>query len=127
MRAQAMNALTQDLATPRGQDMVNEFMSRLDSNGSVEHVRVYIDADSGLGTYSVRGGNVMVLQPSDLLSSYSGRTGVGFFSYDRIFAHEMGHMAFGNNAFDDYALTNIKNNENAIMEQLGYTNDRMFY
>ena len=124
VRDQAMEALNQDLGTERGAEMVKQFLGRVDANGYVEPVTAYLDSKGDLGTFSARNGNQMVLSTQDLNSTYAGRLGAGSFDYDRIFAHELGHMAFGVRGI---GTLNIDANENVIMNQLGYPNDRLYY
>jgi hypothetical protein len=121
-RDEVMEVLKQDLATERGEEMVKEFAARVDASGKPFPITVYLDSN-GVGSFSAANGNLLVIDSRNVNEPYAGRLGVGTYDYYRIAAHELGHMAFG----PGLEIDNVVQNENAIMRQLGYMNDRLRY
>jgi hypothetical protein len=80
-----------------------------------------------LGSYSTTGGQFIVLDPRDVGAGYTSAMGGGTYSYQRIFAHELGHAAMGNLDNGPGSMNNVNWNENPVMRQLGNFNDRTTY
>jgi len=79
------------------------------------------------GTSSPTPGQVIKLDYHDVGAEYTSASGGGFYSLQRIFAHELGHAAMGNLDNGPRQMNNINWNENPVMRQLGDFNDRTFY
>jgi len=67
------------------------------------------------------------LDRSDVGSSYASMSNEGTYSYDRIAAHELGHIAFGTGDVGPGRMLNVMTNENVVMRQLGDFDDRIAY
>jgi len=120
-RDQTLDALRTDLSTERGQQMLGKLTARLDPvTGQTQTLDVFLDYHVG-GSYAQMGGNTIVIDTAQVNGTYFGSQGAGTYDYERILAHELGHAVY---ARTDYFNLNTIENENKIMGQLGYTNDR---
>jgi hypothetical protein len=120
-RDQTLDALRTDLSTERGQQMLGKLSARLDPvTGQTQTLDVFLDYHVG-GSYAQMGGNTIVIDTAQVNGTYFGSQGAGTYDYERILAHELGHAVY---ARTDYFNLNTIENENKIMGQLGYTNDR---
>jgi len=79
------------------------------------------------GSYTRKGSQSMVFDPTQVGKSYESKNGGGTFSTERIMAHEVGHAAMGAGDEGLGLMNNVDWNENPIMEQLGDPNDRTAY
>jgi len=98
----------------------------MDPSGSRVAALQVVIADVG-GTYSYRGGQIITLDEGDVGAAYPSATPGGTYSYERILAHELGHLAMGYQDGGPGRMFNVTTNENPIMRQLGDTNDRIAY
>jgi hypothetical protein len=93
--------------------------------GSVKPFDLIMETSGGSHTFV--GTNSIILDRNDVGASYKSLLGGGTFTFERIFAHELGHAAMG--ARDDgfMRMNNVSTYENVVMRQLGDPNDRIAY
>lgn len=94
--------------------------------GSVKPFDFIISINS-MGSYTYRGSQGMVIDPSDVGAAYNSQRPGGTFTLQRIIAHELGHAAMGTRDAGVNRMDNVIKHENSIMRQLGDTNDRIIY
>ena len=126
-RGKAYAALKTDL-TKGGdvaEEMATDFLGRTTADGSVKPLEVVLTR--AYGSYSNPGGNSITIDVNDIGSTYTSKIPGGKFTYERVFAHELGHAALGYTDMKIDTMYNVRNAENPIMRSLGDTNDRMSY
>jgi hypothetical protein len=74
-----------------------------------------------------RSTDLMTLDLADIGRAYTSVSGHGTFTFQRLIAHEVGHIAF--DAYDDGLnhMFNVQKNENVVMRQLGNFDNRLAY
>jgi hypothetical protein len=114
--------------------VIHEPVLRLEANidaaGNIIPAEVVIVAGTHGGTFTRDG--IITLDMVDLTSHYDAISGpgTGVYSETRALAHELGHLA----GYHDTStlgfgpqMDNVQLNENPIMRQLGFYNDRLSY
>jgi RHS repeat-associated protein len=116
-RASSLAAIQTDLATPRGQQILD--MLTTGPGAEAPFVKPYevMLMQSSFGTITFTAERVTMLDPRDLGMYYSSDPGAHLFSEQRIFAHELGHLAGGEDDGVD-GMANVNANENLIMKQM---------
>jgi hypothetical protein len=78
-----------------------------------------------LGSHSYAG--ILTLDLANIGKAYPSASGHGTFTYQRIEAHELGHIAFDANDDGIGKMFNVRQNENVVMRQLNDLDNRIAY
>ena len=124
-RKKAYTALKRDLY--KGGDVAKEIGQALVKDGRPLEV-VLVQA---YNSYSTPSANQIVIDVNhDIGGTYVSKVPGGKFTYERIFAHELGHVALGTPSEEgnpNFIMYTVNRSENPIMNALGDSNDRVKY
>ncbi len=123
-RAELLNALRADLTgTARGREILDLMVNGPGAGAPLTpRYDVLILEGTGIGTFTYLSERFTVFDPSDLTLYYEAAPGGALCTPDRIFAHELGHLAGASDKINP--MENIDLNENRIMRQRGNPFDR---
>jgi hypothetical protein len=79
------------------------------------------------GTYAQISTRTVAVDLKDVGKSYDSLRPGGIRTFERLMAHELGHVALGYVDLGPGMMDNVIANENPVMRELGDTNDRMSY